>query len=159
MLREDLKDSDIPHRTTVREHIMATWGKHLDELQAEMMVRPFKITVLQISLAMSFQAALGKISFTADVWSDPNLVPFMAMTGHWIQVKTIHMSEGPQHILSLRSELIAFHRLEGRHSGVHLAEAFFGILTRYRITSKACNFDLFFVAGSDRSSVGWLGHS
>ncbi|PPQ97649.1 hypothetical protein CVT26_002438 [Gymnopilus dilepis] len=99
MLREDLKNTDIPHRTSVREHIMATWEKHLETLQAEM------------------GAALGKISFTADVWSDPNLVPYMAVTGHWIQVKTIHLSEGPLHILSLRSELIAFHHLEGRHSG------------------------------------------
>ena len=36
MLCEELKDSDIPHRTYLREYIMKTWGDHLDTLQNEM---------------------------------------------------------------------------------------------------------------------------
>ena len=36
MLCEELKDSDIPHRTRLREYIMKTWGDHLDTLQNEM---------------------------------------------------------------------------------------------------------------------------
>ena len=28
---------------------------------------------------------MGKISYTMDLWSDPNLTPFMAMTAHWIE--------------------------------------------------------------------------
>jgi hypothetical protein len=47
------------------------------------------------------QDALGKIFFTSDVWSDPNLVPYMAVTAHWIDVKTILTAEGPHHILKL----------------------------------------------------------
>lgn len=38
MLREELKDSDIPHRTTIRTRIMEIWDEHLDQLQAEMKV-------------------------------------------------------------------------------------------------------------------------
>jgi len=38
MLREDLKDADIPHRTTIRSRIMEVWDEHLDELEAEMSV-------------------------------------------------------------------------------------------------------------------------
>ncbi|KIM34692.1 hypothetical protein M413DRAFT_75729, partial [Hebeloma cylindrosporum] len=36
MLREDLKDSDIPHRTTIRKRIMEVWDEHLDTLQDQM---------------------------------------------------------------------------------------------------------------------------
>jgi hypothetical protein len=39
MLREDLKDSDIPHRTTIRKRIMEVWDEHLDTLEAQMKVR------------------------------------------------------------------------------------------------------------------------
>ena len=39
MLREDLKDSDIPHRTSLREKILGAWNDHLDKLQEDMAVR------------------------------------------------------------------------------------------------------------------------
>ena len=38
MLREELKDSDIPHRTTIRKRIMEIWDEHLDILQDQMKV-------------------------------------------------------------------------------------------------------------------------
>jgi len=38
MLQEDLKNSDIPHRTTIRKQIMEIWDEHLDALQDQMMV-------------------------------------------------------------------------------------------------------------------------
>lgn len=38
MLREELKDSDIPHRTTIRNRILEVWDEHLDRLQKEMEV-------------------------------------------------------------------------------------------------------------------------
>lgn len=38
MLRKDLKDSDIPHRTTVRNHIKEIWDEHLSGLEAEIKV-------------------------------------------------------------------------------------------------------------------------
>lgn len=43
MLREDLKDSDIPHRTTIRQRIMEIWEEHLGTLSEEMQVRLFTI--------------------------------------------------------------------------------------------------------------------
>jgi hypothetical protein len=43
MLREELKDEDIPHRTTVRRHILEVWDDHLDQLAAEMQVDMFCI--------------------------------------------------------------------------------------------------------------------
>jgi hypothetical protein len=39
MLRDDLKDSDIPHRTTIRNQIMQLLDEHLDLVEAEIAVR------------------------------------------------------------------------------------------------------------------------
>ena len=115
---------------------MKTWGDHLDTLQNEMGVcvtASFYESLINPSIC---QAALGKISLTADVWSDPNLVPYMAVTSHWIEVKMIQTNEGPHFVLRLRAELIAFHHIEGRHNGVHLASTFFKVLQRVGITAK-----------------------
>jgi hypothetical protein len=38
MLREELKDEDIPHRTTIRNRILQVWDEHLDTLANEMKV-------------------------------------------------------------------------------------------------------------------------
>jgi hypothetical protein len=38
MLRQELKDSDIPHRSTVRARILELWDEHLDGLETEMAV-------------------------------------------------------------------------------------------------------------------------
>lgn len=39
MLREELRDEDIPHRTTIRNRILQVWDEHLDALANEMKVR------------------------------------------------------------------------------------------------------------------------
>ncbi|KAJ6582876.1 hypothetical protein DFH09DRAFT_277755 [Mycena vulgaris] len=36
MLRDELKDSDIPHRTTIGKRILEVWDEHLDRLEREM---------------------------------------------------------------------------------------------------------------------------
>ncbi|KAJ7255520.1 hypothetical protein B0H12DRAFT_1016416, partial [Mycena haematopus] len=36
MLRAELKDSDIPHRTKIRKRVIEIWDEHLNTLQAEM---------------------------------------------------------------------------------------------------------------------------
>ena len=38
MLREELKDSDIPHHTKIQKQIMEVWDEHLDVLQDQMKV-------------------------------------------------------------------------------------------------------------------------
>jgi hypothetical protein len=38
MLQEELKDSDIPHCTGLREWILDVWNDHLNKLQEEMTV-------------------------------------------------------------------------------------------------------------------------
>ena len=38
MLRKELRDSDIPHRTTIRNRILEVWDNHLDQLANAMQV-------------------------------------------------------------------------------------------------------------------------
>ena len=73
---------------------------------------------------------------TTDMWSDPNLRPFMAVTAHWIEAKTVMTAEGPVTNLVLRADLIAFHNLPGRHTGEHLGTALLHVLDRLKITGK-----------------------
>ena len=57
-----------------------------------------------------------------------NLTPFMAVTAHWIEGEEITTPQGPQYKLTLRADLIGFHRVPGRHNGEHLACAFLYVL-------------------------------
>lgn len=87
-------------------------------------------------MIFSFKSALGTISVTTDLWSDPNLSPFMAVTAHWIETILHDTPNGPQYELKLRAELIGFHRVPGRHNGEHLAQALPYTLDRLSITNK-----------------------
>ena len=71
-----------------------------------------------------------------DLWSDPNRVPYMAVTSHWIEGITKETIDGPRLILKLRADLIGFQRVPGRHDGNHLAAAFIYITDRIKITDK-----------------------
>ena len=74
-----------------------------------------------------------------DLWSDPNLSPFMAVTAHWIEMKLKDTPAGPQYDLHLHANLIGFHWVPGNHNGEHLAQAFLYVLDRISITSKVSN--------------------
>jgi hypothetical protein len=73
---------------------------------------------------------------TMDMWSDPNLTPFMAVTAHWIEGVTEDTANGPQLTLKLRADLIGFQRVPGRHDGEHLAQAFLFVTDRLKISEK-----------------------
>ncbi len=68
----------------------------------------------------------------------------MAITAHWTSYQAKSKSQGPSNIISLRSELIAFHCVPNRHTGEHLAEVFLNILDRYQIQRvRYCLCDIF----------------
>lgn len=60
----------------------------------------------------------------------------MAVTAHWMESNKQDTAHGPQHILTLRADLIGFLRIPGRHDGEHLAQAFIAILDRIAISWK-----------------------
>ena len=80
--------------------------------------------------------SLGLLSETMDLWSDPNRTPYMAVTSHWIQGINIETIEGTKLILKLRSDLIGFQWVPGRHDGRHLATAFIYITDHIGITDR-----------------------
>ena len=71
-----------------------------------------------------------------DMWSNPNLTPYMVVTVHWIEVTPINTPDGPQFKLKLRTDLIDFHCVPGHHDGEHLPQAFIYITDQIGITSK-----------------------
>jgi hypothetical protein len=134
LLRKELKESDIPSHTTIRNRIKDTYEKHLEELSAEMQVNSLLPLVVCHDILRFLQKSVGKISFTTDAWSDPNRTPFMAVTAHWIEALPATAGSNPK--LRLRADLIGFHRVPGRHTGVHFAECFVYLTNRLNITNK-----------------------
>jgi hypothetical protein len=72
--------------------------------------------------------AVGKISYTTDIWSSENRTPYMAVTGHWMAEKNGH--------LELKSALIAFQRVWGKHTAANLARIMLGVLDRAGTTTN-----------------------
>ncbi|KIM61339.1 hypothetical protein SCLCIDRAFT_122302 [Scleroderma citrinum Foug A] len=66
LLCNNLKDSDIPHCTKMRELVLQAWRDYFAALKANL------------------KKATGEISFTSDLWSADNLDSYLAMTAHWI---------------------------------------------------------------------------
>ncbi|KAK6991690.1 hypothetical protein R3P38DRAFT_3227535 [Favolaschia claudopus] len=130
MLRSELKDSDVPHRSTIHNRIMQLLDEHLDRTAAEI------------------AAALGKLSTTMDVWTDQRLRPYMAIRGHWIETKAVPTPSGTQYALKLRSALIGFIQIPGRHDGEHLAHAFLHGIDRIKAANK-----LGWVTGDNASNM------
>lgn len=79
---------------------------------------------------------MGKISFIMDMWSDPNLVPFMAVTAHWIERSYEETVGGEKLVLKLQADLIGFQRVLGCHGGKHLAHAFIYVTDCLKITKN-----------------------
>ncbi len=75
-----------------------------------------------------------------DLWTDPNLFPYMAVTAHWLQLVDEDSSNGPRQQLKLRADLIGFHRVPTRHTGDNLAIAFLSILDHIKISHKVFTF-------------------
>ncbi|KZT24737.1 hypothetical protein NEOLEDRAFT_1066627 [Neolentinus lepideus HHB14362 ss-1] len=63
------------------------------------------------------------------MWSDPDLVPYMAITAHWIEAQWAVWANGSvTEELILHSELIGFMEVPRHHTGEHLAAAFLHIV-------------------------------
>ncbi|KAJ7453116.1 hypothetical protein FB451DRAFT_1281733, partial [Mycena latifolia] len=66
LLRESLMDKEIPHRTKLTKLVLEAWDKYYVDLKA------------------AFRASIGKISFTADIWSSKGMNSYLAITAHWL---------------------------------------------------------------------------
>ena len=77
------------------------------------------------------QKAEGKISFTADIWTDDNSKNlYLVITAHWIAL------EDRTAMLGLKAGLIAFHYLPGSHTGTVLSSEILGLLNRAKVANN-----------------------
>ena len=67
---------------------------------------------------------MGKVSFTMDMWSDPDRKAYMAVTAHWIERQALQVSDTLQQSIRLHVDLLGFAHVPGTHSGECLAEVF-----------------------------------
>ncbi len=82
-----------------------------------------------------------------DVWSNENLSPFMGVTAHWIDMTKVNTPASVQTTLKLKSYIIGFSRIPGRHSGQHLVQTLRFIVDRIGISTKV--IPVFISYGSD----------
>jgi hypothetical protein len=144
-----IKDSDIPRRSNLRGAIIDAWGEYFDVLKKELAVSLSRFTLRAI-LFITHQNAPGKISFTADIWSNQSRHSFLAVTAHWVE------RDEPTRHLKLRAALIAFHRLRGSHTGQRLARIALNILDRVGVTDKVCGLYFIVVIGANHGLGGSL---
>jgi len=71
----------------------------------------------------------------SDIWSGPNLLPFIDITAHWISTQPRKSAEDTWLVLTLRSELVGFHHIPGRHDGEYLAAVFLHVIDWLQITN------------------------
>ncbi|QRV87180.1 RNA-directed RNA polymerase L [Ceratobasidium sp. AG-Ba] len=104
---------DIPDRHTVATHVDKLCQEEKERIRKEIKHAP------------------GRISCTADLWSDESQRSFMCITAHFY---------GP--LKKMVDYLIAFRVIEGSHAGANLAEVFFGVLKEFGIVGKLGTFTL-----------------
>lgn len=57
----------------------------------------------------------------ADIWSRQNMESYMAVTAHFI-------SKSPTNDLTMETQLVAFRKLDGSHTGINIAQNFIRIM-------------------------------
>ena len=98
-----IEEKNLPHRTKMMNLIL-TW----DEFKKE-----------QNTFAQDMRKSEGRISYTTDLWSDPNLDSFMAVTAHYMFCRKTDV--------------------EGSHLGVNLAMHFFKVIDGLGVAHKVCS--------------------
>jgi hypothetical protein len=86
---------------------------------------------LEYTTREELKSSVGRISYTMDLWSDPNLNPFKAVTAHYYTRNT-------QGKILYRSGLVAFHYTPGSHSGESLYTHLFNIIDQLGVAHKVC---------------------
>jgi len=101
--RKNVSERDLPHRTALKNMIFRQYLEDHKELLNEI------------------KAALGRVSFTADIWSDPNLTSFLAMTCRFSKRNAAGR-------LEVANRLLAFRTVEGSHDGDNIGQIMYDIV-------------------------------
>jgi len=85
--------------------------------------------MLSVLISDLLQTALGKILFTADIWSDPHLQPFLCIMAHWI-------GQREDWTLQLHTVLVTFSHIPDNHTGSNIVKATFSALQHADIVDQ-----------------------
>jgi hypothetical protein len=111
--RKNVADRDLPHRTSLTNFIYKQYLKNHHKLLDEI------------------KLSLGRVSFTSDIWSDPNLTSFMALTCHFCKRSGLGG-------LEVANRLLAFRLVEGSHDGDNIGQNMYDIFKEAGAHQKAC---------------------
>ncbi|KAJ2975727.1 hypothetical protein NUW54_g11681 [Trametes sanguinea] len=111
MAPRHLSDRDIPHRTHIHNLLVREYQEEIENIRREL------------------TNALGRVSFTCDLWSCNSLRGFLAITVHYC-------SEGEEKQLKLETRLGAFCYIPGRHTGANLAQHFMQVLEELNVLDR-----------------------
>lgn len=128
LLREDIDDDDIPRRDKIHDAVLKAWKDYYLSLKQDLKVF-FSFFHIPISIYFFAKAAIGKISYTSDIWSSDNRTPYIAITAHW-------MGNDESGHLTLKNALIAFQRVWGKHTASNLARIVLQLLDRAGTTTN-----------------------
>lgn len=126
-----LEDGDIPHRTKLSQLISTRFHIEYTAMIKEIQVRKYFSRNLFVNSL--HQNSLGRIALTDDVWSRVNLDSHLAITAHYI----IKDSNGN---LVLKTQLVAFRRLQGSHTGENLGKVFVQVMKEIGCLHKVSAF-------------------
>jgi hypothetical protein len=118
-LRPNMKDSDIPHRTKLREQIMGKVDNVIERMHEY------------------YSGIRSQFSATFDLWQSGAGDPYLSLTVHYIDAP----KEKPND-WDLKSDLLAFAEIKGNHSGANIGEHILGVVDRYGIADKVANTHL-----------------
>jgi hypothetical protein len=131
-IRPTLAESDIPHRTKIREQVLARAGKAESTVKAALQVRSAARHVIAMRSAdLYYKRVEGDISFTFDTWTSDPGHNYISVTAHYIDSPKDHPDEW-----TLREVQLAFALLEGHHTGANIASVLSNVLDRYEIREK-----------------------
>lgn len=76
------------------------------------------------------QEAIGRISYTCDMWSRGSLAGYMALTAHWLAI------DPATGTLRLKARLVGFRHVPGTHSGDAEADVIWKIFNELGVVEK-----------------------
>ena len=129
LLRDNIDDDDMPRRDKIHDAILKAWKEYYLSLKQDLKVCSNLFCILILSIYIFAKAAIGKISYTSDIWSSDNRTPYIAITAHW-------MGKDESGHLELKNALIAFQRVWGKHTASNLARLVLQLLDRAGTTTN-----------------------
>lgn len=98
----------------------------------------FKKRMSDLRERLNSGTVTSTVSLTVDAWQASNTDGYLAVTGHWIEVKG-------DKTWNLESALLGFTKLNNAHNGVRLGQALYRIVDRLGIAHKVSSLTSIFV--------------